>query len=503
MKKFLKLAIIPIAFLACSNLTSCNISPKEVALITDVGDIDDGSFNQATWEGAKAFCNEHSKSFDYYRPFADSDFARESSVKQAVYKGAKIILMPGYKFSTTARKCSKLYPNVKFLNMDPEVGKFTTETGEYDVPDNLCLVNYKPELSGFLAGYANASDYIVYDIEHDGKPKDEYKYGYMGGMANDGVLQFGFGFIQGIVVGTKAEIDLYNEDPTHTTKFSYPKINVNFEYAHVFSQSDQACADVKGWYSQDVRSVFACGGKLYQSVVEAAKSHNKKHSTKEYEDYISGASDVAPRDCARWVGVDSDQYPGLRDNEDKKLIVTSALKGLTTTVETALGYFYDGNWDIIGGPYRPEQPQWILGLNSNFGKEKTGVTIEPKNYVGLPEVTKEGSDVMRGFYNFTLTKYKGLTDKLNNDLIYSGNGSDIYKDEDCKTTYYSKPEEQRGDPSFYSLDPNNPTANPSYLKVVNNSGSSEDFRLKYYGIFNKSSEITYKDIPYVNVMVKM
>ena len=55
---------------------SASTDGYELALVTDVGNIDDGSFNQGTWEGLIEFAEANNKTYSYYRPSEDSDEAR-------------------------------------------------------------------------------------------------------------------------------------------------------------------------------------------------------------------------------------------------------------------------------------------------------------------------------------------------------------------------------------------------------------------------------------------
>ena len=48
----------------------------KLAFVTDVGNIDDQSFNQYTWQGVQDFCSANSLNANYYRPTEDSDAAR-------------------------------------------------------------------------------------------------------------------------------------------------------------------------------------------------------------------------------------------------------------------------------------------------------------------------------------------------------------------------------------------------------------------------------------------
>ncbi len=444
MNKFLKLAVIPVAFLITGATTNCSAPSKEIALITDIGDIDDGSFNQESWEAVKDFAIENHKSYDFYRPFNDSDFARNCAVKQAVAKGAQVIVLPGFKFAPTCANAMEKYPDVKFLLIDSYVhnGNYAAITPT----KNICCVGFKCEYSGFIAGYTIAKDLLTRDYIDSGDAKtilDKYGFGYVGGMASSGVYEFGFGYIQGIC---RATADFCNDN--NITK--KPDILINYSYAGVFAQDDPTAIKVKSWYSSDgVKVVFPCGGKLYQSVTEAAQYYNK-HNLNNYEDWLNGKLERSPRDAARWVGVDSDQYRGLTYDYELKSIYTSALKGLNPTIINALSFHYNGKWDRIGGLHGDSEGnvsgggkvgyggQWILGLNSVFGEYSSETESEPfrDNYVGIPEEYDQESKIFRGFDNFVYndgskdhkTDYIGLYDKLiTNQIKVTGDDGSTWK----------------------------------------------------------------------------
>ena len=63
MKKFTAVAMLAVAGFSLL-LSSCGpASEYEIALVTDVGDIDDKSFNQGAWEGVEAFAEENNKTY--------------------------------------------------------------------------------------------------------------------------------------------------------------------------------------------------------------------------------------------------------------------------------------------------------------------------------------------------------------------------------------------------------------------------------------------------------
>ena len=53
MKKILSMMLVLVAMLA---IFAVPAHAAEIALVTDVGTIDDESFNQATWQGVEEYC---------------------------------------------------------------------------------------------------------------------------------------------------------------------------------------------------------------------------------------------------------------------------------------------------------------------------------------------------------------------------------------------------------------------------------------------------------------
>ncbi|MEG1448827.1 MAG: BMP family ABC transporter substrate-binding protein, partial [Oscillospiraceae bacterium] len=62
----------------------------EIALITDLGSIDDKSFNQGCWEGVVDYATANNKTHKYYQPTEKSVDAYLASIDLAVQGGAKV-----------------------------------------------------------------------------------------------------------------------------------------------------------------------------------------------------------------------------------------------------------------------------------------------------------------------------------------------------------------------------------------------------------------------------
>ncbi len=70
----------------------------DVAMITDMGTIEDGSFNQGAYEGAKLYADENSKEFNLYEPKEATTDCYMKTIKAAVKDGADVIVCPGVLF---------------------------------------------------------------------------------------------------------------------------------------------------------------------------------------------------------------------------------------------------------------------------------------------------------------------------------------------------------------------------------------------------------------------
>lgn len=306
-------------------LTACSSEQAEIALVTDVGTIDDESFNQASWLGVKRYAEENNKTYRYYQPKEDNNEARKTSIRQAVKNGAKIIVCPGFMFDEAITELQNTYPDIKFVFVDgvPE-----------DIQDNVYSILFKEEQAGFLAGYAAV--------------KEGYrKHGFLGGMAVPAVVRFGYGYVQG---ANAAAIELEEA------------IQIEYWYGNAFAGSPTITAKMETWYEGGTEVVFACGGGIYTSALEAAVK-------------------VTPN--GKVIGVDVDQ------SSLSELIITSAMKGLEASVYESLKLFFDGEWDTIAGKV------------DNLGLQ------EGEDFVGLPTSTTAWR-----FENFTKANYQTLLDKI-------------------------------------------------------------------------------------------
>ena len=291
----------------------------KIAMITDYGDITDQSFNQTTYEACKAFAEANGVDFQYFKPAGDNTADRVAMIESAIDQGYNVIVMPGYAFGAAIAETAPNFSDVKFIALDVSAG----DLGEgFVVPANLYCAVYQEELCGYMAGYAAV--------------KLGYKnLGFLGGMAVPAVVRYGYGFVQGV---DAAAADLGLTD-----------VSLNYVYGGQFFGDADITAVMDTWYAGGTEVVFACGGGIYTSAVDAAKKVG-----------------------AKVIGVDVDQagviagYAGVEG-----MTVTSAMKGLyPTTYDTLTDVIVNGNWDAYKGKIA------TLGLVSGDDPEL--------NYVQIP-----------------------------------------------------------------------------------------------------------------------
>ncbi len=280
MKKIISVLLVTAMFLSATACGKKDSKKAEIALITDIGTIDDKSFNQGTWEGIKAYAKKADKSYKYFKPIEDSDEARINAIDLAIKGGAKTVVCPGYLFEVPIHTAQAKYPDVHFVLIDGVPHKLK-ET-KADIGSKTYSILFAEEQSGFLAGYAAV--------------KEGYKkLGFMGGVAVPAVVRYGYGYIQGADYAAK-ELGLAKGD-----------ISIKYTYVGNFNATPENMALASSWYNAGADIIFACGGAVGNSVMKAAETANKKV-----------------------IGVDVDQC------SESNTVMTSAMKNLQKSVGDVL-----------------------------------------------------------------------------------------------------------------------------------------------------------------------
>ena len=256
----------------------------ELALVTDLGTIDDKSFNQGAWEGMKKYAEENGISYKYYQPQEGTTDAYVETIGLAIEGGAKLVVCPGFLFEEPVYIVQAQYPDVHFILLD---GEPHDADYNYETKANVMPILFQEDQAGYLAGYAAVKDGYT-------------KLGFMGGMAVPAVIRYGYGFVQGAdAAAQEMGVD----------------VEVMYNYTGGFAATPEAQAMAASWYQNGTEVVFGCGGAVGNSVMAAAEEAGTKV-----------------------IGVDVDQA------SESETVITSAMKQLSVSVYDGVKAFYDGSF---------------------------------------------------------------------------------------------------------------------------------------------------------------
>jgi basic membrane protein A len=193
----------------------------------------------------------------------------------------------------------------------------------------------------------------------------------MGGMAVPAVVRFGYGYTQGIDAAAR-ELGIENE------------VTLEYIYANAFNGDADITAVMDTWYQEiGVEVVFSCAAGAYTSVAEAA-------------DKVGG----------KLIGVDVDQKPIVDSTYGEGMVLTSAMKGLATTVEVTLrDVIENDNWAKYAGKIE------TLGIVS--AEDPTA------NYVQIPYENTAWND------SFTQEDYKAILSGILDGTIVISNDTTV------------------------------------------------------------------------------
>ncbi|WP_028125342.1 BMP family lipoprotein [Eremococcus coleocola] len=269
-------------------------------IVTDVGGVDDKSFNQSAWEGLQAWGEEAgkekgAKGYDYIQSDSDSDYI--TNLNTAVQSGFDLTFGIGFKLEEAINQIAQQNPDSHFAIVDSFV----------DQP-NVASYNFKDHEASFLAGVAAAMT------------TKTNKVGFVGGVEGVIIDRFEAGFVAGV-------------------KAVNPDIEVSVEYAGSFADAPKGKQIAAAMFKNGADVIFHASGDTGNGVFSEAKDLVKNDPSQEI-----------------WViGVDRDQdAEGVVeiDGEERHLTLTSTLKGVgeavkLATEQAAKGEFKAGN-NVLG-----------------------------------------------------------------------------------------------------------------------------------------------------------
>ncbi|HZG70638.1 MAG TPA: BMP family protein [Chondromyces sp.] len=253
-----------------------------VAMITDVGGVDDKSFNQSAWEGLQEFGKENNlekgtNGFDYIQSKSDADY--KTNLNTAVRNDFDVIYGIGYKLKPAIEEVADQRKDSKFVIVDDVVeGK-----------DNVASITFKEHEGSFLVGVVA------------GLSTKSNKVGFVGGTDSDLINKFAAGFEAGV-------------------KAVNPEADVKIEYAGAFDKADKGQQMASAMYSSGIDVIYHAAGATGNGVFTEAKNIKQKDPNKNI-----------------WViGVDRDQAEEGKvtvDGQEHNVTLTSMIKRVDVAVK--------------------------------------------------------------------------------------------------------------------------------------------------------------------------
>ncbi|HLO36581.1 MAG TPA: BMP family ABC transporter substrate-binding protein [Candidatus Deferrimicrobium sp.] len=292
----------------------------KIGVVTDVGQLEDKSFNQSSNEGAKAAAAAIGGTHDVIVTQNISDYA--PNIQSFVDKKFDVIVTVGFLIGTDTAKAAKANPDIHFIGVDQ--GVCVDETGAPDATfackgdaakllPNYQGIVFAEEQPGYLAGIIAAS------VTKSGT------IAAVGGTNVPAVVAYNAGYVAG-AKSVKADIKtLYQEtDPDASKGFNDPA---------------KGKAIAQQFIGQGADVIFQIAGLTGQGALEAA--------------------------CAKpgvWgIGVDVDQ--ALSIPTVAKCLLTSAEKKLKDTVTTVVTSVADGTFKAGTVTYNAASTPAAIGLS--------------------------------------------------------------------------------------------------------------------------------------------
>lgn len=274
MKKFLVMITVAVM---CFTLVACSEEEEqpedqvdyEIAMVTAAGLLMNGGYSEVAWDVITDVGESRGISHKYYKAAEATDEAYSEAIRNAVDRGAKVIVADGYSFEDVIYKAQRKYPDVKFILIDAE--PMDQESGKQDIGDNTMSIVFASDQAGYLAGYSAVK--AGYD-----------RLGFMGAAKKSIYVKYGYGFVQGAQ-------DAAGDDGRDVT--------VRYTYFSGEDEREDVLEKANRWY-KDTDLIFVCGSSIESPVIEAAELADGRLIASETDK--SGMSDTVVASAVKDIG---------------------------------------------------------------------------------------------------------------------------------------------------------------------------------------------------------
>jgi basic membrane lipoprotein Med (substrate-binding protein (PBP1-ABC) superfamily) len=289
-KTFLAVVLTALVLGALPMTFAQGMSIDKVCLVTDVGKVNDGTFNQYAYEGMLAAAEEFDLDNSYIETTSDTEYA--GNIDTCIQGGAQVVITVGFLIANATTEAAIANPNVYFIGVD----QF-----QMDGPSNYVGIQFREDQAGFLVGALAAL--VAEEFEFD-------TIGAVYGIAIPPVVKFRNGYEQG-------------------ARYINPDINILGVYIDSFVDRAAGAAAATQQIGEGAGIIFGAGGPTG-----------------------SGAIAEAAAQGVFVIGVDQDEYFttfGSGATEGAEYIVSSALKKVDVGVYDMIAALVEGDMDAFPG----------------------------------------------------------------------------------------------------------------------------------------------------------
>lgn len=161
---------------AAAEATGKDASDVKIGIVTDVGGVNDGSFNQSAWAGLSKAADELGFQASYLESHTDADY--KPNIETYIDEDYDMIICIGYALADALKDESAANPDMKFAIVDD---------ASLADSSNVTSLMFEQAQASYLVGYVA------------GKTTKTNTVGIVLGMATDLMNQFGYGYVAGAV----------------------------------------------------------------------------------------------------------------------------------------------------------------------------------------------------------------------------------------------------------------------------------------------------------------
>lgn len=222
------------AVVGCEKSTDNADDKTKVTLVLSTGGVNDQSFNQSAWEGAKEAEKEFDVEVSYLESKSDSEYIQ--NIETAIDNDSDLVIGVGFQMGDAIKDVAEAYPEQQFAIID--------STYE-EVPENVRPILFNEEQAGYAVGL------IASKMTKTGT------VGFIGGMDIPSCSQFGVGFEKAVKEENKNN-------------------KVLIQYTNSFTDAAKGRVVAEQMVNNNADILFMASGGGNNGVLEVVKENNIK-----------------------------------------------------------------------------------------------------------------------------------------------------------------------------------------------------------------------------------